>query len=92
MIPFITHAYYFIDYEQPGKHDEELIRYILEESEINVFIAIIKDTKDPVLSPEEHTNWKWCDFKTAYEMVDWAVEKKQHRLIHEFISQLDFNS
>ena len=59
MIPYATQPDYFIDDEQVGEHDEEILRHTLEKYENIVFIAIIKDKKEQILSRYEHTNWKW---------------------------------
>lgn len=49
------------------------------------FIARIDQPKDPVLNPAEHTDWKWCSFETAYEMIKWAIEKKALRYIYNYL-------
>ncbi len=49
------------------------------------FIALIDRSQDPVLNPEEHTDWKWCDYETGYKLIRYGLEKKGFRYIHEFI-------
>lgn len=90
MIPFVYSKDYLIDDEAEGKHDPDLFAKILQEIDIIVFIAILTDLKDPVLNPKEHTDWKWCTFENTYQLVDWAIEKKQHKIIRKFILEYKF--
>lgn len=90
MIPYTYSEDFLVDDESSGNHDPDLLAKILREVDIIVFIAIITDSKDPFLSPKEHTDWKWCSFNQTYQLVDWAVEKKGHRIIRDFILQPNF--
>ena len=77
---------YFVDDEPFGERDEKLFKEFLATIENIVYIAIIDETQDPVTDPREHTDWKWCDYQTAYDYILWSIEKKQLRLIVEYLS------
>ncbi len=49
------------------------------------FIARIDQIQDPVLNPAEHTDWKWCNFETAYKIIRWAVEKKLIKYVYNYL-------
>lgn len=85
MTPYYYTDDFLVDNEKTGKHDAKFLQEVVNNIEIFVYIAIITDPKDPILDPREHTDWKWCSFETAFLMVDWAVEKKGHRIIRDFI-------
>ena len=87
MIPYNYTDKFHIDDEKFGERDDYLLNLFLKTIENIVYIAIIEEKQDPVLAPKEHTDWKWCDFKTAYEHILWSIEKKQHRIINQYILQ-----
>lgn len=49
------------------------------------FIARIKQEQDPILNPSEHTDWRWCSYEEAYELILWAVEKKGLRIVNDYL-------
>ncbi|MGD8506469.1 MAG: NUDIX domain-containing protein [Candidatus Bathyarchaeota archaeon] len=50
-----------------------------------LFIARIDQKKDPVLNPEEHTDWIWCKYEKAYEIIKWDLEKRFLRYINNML-------
>ncbi len=54
------------------------------------FIARIDQLQDPVLNPAEHTDWKWCSFEKAYNIIMWAVEKKLLKYVHNYLIKKPF--
>ena len=70
-----------------GKISPSHLQELLKEIKLYNFIARIDQTKDPILNPAEHTDWKWCDYETAYELIMWAVEKKLLRFMNDFLSK-----
>lgn len=57
----------------------------LKEIQFHSFIALIDQRQDPVLNPAEHTDWKWCSYEIAYNIIKWAIEKKLLRFVHNHI-------
>jgi 8-oxo-dGTP pyrophosphatase MutT (NUDIX family) len=57
----------------------------LHEIKFYNYIARIDQLQDPVLNPAEHTDWKWCNFDTAYELIQWAVEKKLIDFVYNYL-------
>jgi len=49
------------------------------------FVARIDQEKKPVLNPEEHTDWIWCDFEKGYELIKWDIEKRVFRFVNMMI-------
>jgi len=39
--------------------------------EEHVFLAVVQGA-EPVLSPEEHDDWRWCTYKQAVGLLAWA--------------------
>ena len=68
-----------------GKMSPPHLQELLKEIKLYNFIAYIDQTQDPILNPAEHTDWKWCDYETAYEIIMWAVEKKGLKFINDFL-------
>jgi 8-oxo-dGTP pyrophosphatase MutT (NUDIX family) len=82
IVPFDPpHGFYEED-EAEGEIYPPELQKILRETTIYNFIAHIDQLQDPVLNPTEHTDWKWCSFETAYEIIQWAMEKKALRLVN----------
>ena len=40
-----------------------------------IFIAHIKNGLDPILDPEEHDAFQWCDCRTALDKLHWPGNK-----------------
>ena len=53
--------------------------------EDTLFIARIDHEKDPVLNPKEHTDWIWCRYEEAYELIRWHFEKRLLRYVNNLI-------
>ncbi len=49
------------------------------------FVARIDQKKDPVLNPEEHTDWIWCEYEKGYELIKYDIEKRIFRFVHNMI-------
>ena len=58
---------------------------IMKEMVIYTFIARIDQLQDPILNPAEHTDWKWCSYELADELIMWAVEKRFLKDVYEFL-------
>lgn len=41
----------------------------------HVFLAIIEDALDPVISPIEHDDWRWCRLPEALDLLYWESNK-----------------
>ncbi len=50
-----------------------------------LFVARIDQKKDPVLNPEEHTDWIWCKYEQAYDIIRWDFEKRVLRYINNML-------
>jgi len=50
-----------------------------------LFVARIDQKKDPVLNSEEHTDWIWCKYEKAYEIIKWDLEKRFLRYINNML-------
>ncbi|MDH5404106.1 MAG: NUDIX domain-containing protein [Candidatus Heimdallarchaeota archaeon] len=85
LIPFNFDNNFIVDDETVGDRDDEFYEKLMKTTKVIVFIAIIENKKDPILNPEEHTDWMWCDFDSAYDKIKWSIEKKQLRLIREWL-------
>ena len=64
----------------PPQLQEELREIIFHN-----FIAYINQPQDPVLNPAEHTDWKWCSFEIAFEIIKWALERKLLRFVYQYL-------
>jgi 8-oxo-dGTP pyrophosphatase MutT (NUDIX family) len=49
------------------------------------FLVRIDDLQDPALNSTEHTDWKWCDYETAFKIILWLGEKKILRYVHNYL-------
>ena len=81
----IPHELYTENEEDDGEESPPHLQEALKEITFHNFIARIDQPQDPVLNPAEHTNWRWCSFEIAYEMIKWAVEKKLLRFVHNYL-------
>lgn len=74
--------------EKEGQGDEwppQELQKRIKDLKVYHFIARIDQRKDPILNPAEHTDWKWCSFETAYEIIQWDVEKKTIRYVYNHL-------
>jgi 8-oxo-dGTP pyrophosphatase MutT (NUDIX family) len=74
--------------ENEGDEGDKLTPQLQEElKEIAFynFVARIDQPQDPVLNPAEHTDWRWYSFEKAYKIIQWAVEKKLIRYVHNYL-------
>jgi 8-oxo-dGTP pyrophosphatase MutT (NUDIX family) len=49
------------------------------------FAARIDQTQEPIIDPEEHTEWIWCNFERAYDLIMWDIEKRVLRFVNMMI-------
>jgi 8-oxo-dGTP pyrophosphatase MutT (NUDIX family) len=81
-------------YTETEKDDGEMsplhLREELKEITFFNFIALINKIQEPVLNPAEHTDWKWCSFEKAYELIRWAVEKKLLKYVYNYLIKNPF--
>lgn len=61
------------------------LQNIIKKHTIYNFLARIDELQDPVLDPAGHTDWKWCDYETAYKIIMWVTEKKMLRYVHNYL-------
>jgi 8-oxo-dGTP pyrophosphatase MutT (NUDIX family) len=86
IIPFqAPPEYYEEGDEEVGERIPIELEDILKEIAGYDFIALINQSKDPVLNPEEHTDWKWCDYDTGYNLILYSIEKKGFRHIRQYL-------
>lgn len=74
--------------EKEGQGDEwppQELQKLVKDLKVHHFIARIDQPQDPVLNPAEHTDWKWCSYETAYEMIKWDIEKKNLRYVYNYL-------
>jgi len=71
--------------EDEGDEFPPHLQELVKELKIHNFIARIDQPHDPVLNPAEPTDWKWCNFETAYKIIKWAVEKKTLRFVYNYL-------
>lgn len=50
-----------------------------------LFVARIDQQKNPVINPEEHTDWSWSSFEKAYDLIRWDLEKRLLRYINKML-------
>ncbi|NHJ31423.1 MAG: NUDIX domain-containing protein [Asgard group archaeon] len=60
---------------------------IIKEIKDILFIARIDQVKDPVLNPAEHTDWKWCSYEVAYDLIMWTIEKRMLSNVYKFLKE-----
>ena len=90
MIPVeIPHDIYFNNEVEINELEENVppdeVQELQNEIKFYNFVARIDQPQDPVLDPTEHTDWKWCSFEQAYEIIMWAVEKKLLKRIYNYL-------
>ena len=91
IVPFDPpHGFYKED-EGKGEKYPPKLRKLIKETTIHNFIARIDQRQDPVLNPTEHTDWKWCNFETAYNLIQWAMEKKALRIVNSYLMENPLN-
>ena len=77
---------YYVEYEgDDGEQSPLHLKEGIKEIRFHNFIALIDQTQDPVLDPDEHTDWRWCSFETGYEIIRYAVEKKLLNYVHKYL-------
>ncbi|MFX1511175.1 MAG: NUDIX domain-containing protein [Promethearchaeota archaeon] len=81
----IPHEFYTENDDDEGEKSPPHLQEELKEILFHNFIARIDQPQDPVLNPAEHTDWKWCNFEIAYEIIKWAVEKKLLRSVYNYL-------
>jgi 8-oxo-dGTP pyrophosphatase MutT (NUDIX family) len=47
-----------------------------------VFIAIISTLEEPVIDASEHTQWKWCVYGKALELLYWENNREALSHVH----------
>lgn len=82
----IPHEVYTENEDDDGELSPPHLKEEMQEIRFYNFIARIDQPQDPVLNPAEHTDWKWCSYETAYEIILWAVEKKLLRYVYECLN------
>jgi 8-oxo-dGTP pyrophosphatase MutT (NUDIX family) len=82
---------FFVEDEPEGEISPPELQKEVKETTLYVFIARIDQRQDPVLNPAEHTDWKWCSFDTAYQMIQWAIEKKGLRIVNSYLVKNPLN-
>lgn len=91
IVPFDPpHGFYEED-EGKGEKYPPKLRKLIKETTTHNFIARINQRQDPVLNPTEHTDWKWCSFETAYNLIQWAMEKKALRIVNSCLMKNPLN-
>jgi 8-oxo-dGTP pyrophosphatase MutT (NUDIX family) len=85
VVPFYPPVGFYDEDEDKGEKYPPKLRKLILETRIHNFIARIDQLQEPVLNPTEHTDWKWCSFETAYNLIQWAMEKKALRIINSYI-------
>ena len=71
--------------EDEGDKSPPHLQELVKEITFYNFIACIDQPQAPVLNPAEHTDWKWCNYETAYKIIKWAVEKKLLRYVYNYL-------
>ncbi|MHA1908048.1 MAG: NUDIX hydrolase [Candidatus Thorarchaeota archaeon] len=49
------------------------------------FMARVHEDSIPVLDPIEHTEWMWCTFDEAYELLKWENNKKALEVVRSML-------
>jgi len=52
----------------------------------HVFVAVVEGTGDPVISPNEHDEFRWCTPKEAMELLYWESNKESLRRCLEYLN------
>ena len=50
-----------------------------------VFMARVHEDSIPVIDPIEHTEWKWCTFEEAIELLRWIENKKALEVVRSVL-------
>ena len=50
-----------------------------------VFLARVREKSIPVRDPVEHTEWKWCTFDEACELLKWEDNKKALEVVRSML-------
>lgn len=58
---------------------------IMKKHTMYYFLIRIYELQDPILDPTEHTDWKWCDYETAYKSIMWLNEKKILTYVNNYL-------
>ncbi len=53
-----------------------------------VFFTIIDTPEDPVIDLIEHTQWNWCSFDEALEILHWKTNKDALVYVHSMLEEL----
>jgi dATP pyrophosphohydrolase len=51
-----------------------------------LFIARIEQEEDPTIRADEHSEWRWCSFEEAYELLYWSNNKDALKKVYEFLT------
>ena len=85
IVPFDPPQEFYVEDEEEGEVSPPELQKLVKEITIYNFIARIDQLQDPVLDPAEHTDWKWCSFETAYNIIQWAIEKKALKYVYNYL-------
>ena len=86
----IPHEVYTEHQDDEGEKTPPHLQEELKEILFYNFVARIDQAQDPILNPAEHTDWKWCNFEIAYEIIKWSVEKKLLRFVYDHLARNPF--
>ena len=50
-----------------------------------VFLARVPEDSTPVLDPIEHTEWRWCVFDEAHELLKWGENKQALEVVRSML-------
>jgi 8-oxo-dGTP pyrophosphatase MutT (NUDIX family) len=91
IVPFYPPPGFYIEDENEGEISPPELQKLVKEITFYNFIARIDQRQNPVLNSAEHTDWKWCSFETAYEIIQWAIEKKGLRIVNNYLIKNPLN-
>ena len=57
----------------------------VEEIPEYVFMARVHEDSIPVLDPVEHTEWKWCTYDEAFDLLAWKENKKALEVVQSML-------
>jgi dATP pyrophosphohydrolase len=57
----------------------------IEEIPEYVYLARVSEDSNPVLDPVEHTEWKWCTYEVACELLKWEENKKSLEIVRSML-------
>lgn len=52
-----------------------------------LFIAKINESCPPKIDPNEHDDWKWCEFEEALELLSWEDNKKALKFVCRYLNE-----